>query len=244
MIGPRKRNSAADLMLMERALRATQAFSPWPLAAMSHLLSSSYVGRHPRGHVLSSELNPVAETFLIISGEVMAARVWPAGERFVVMLLGQGVVMGLTQVFGKADRTAFDFSAHNEVVAVHMPTPLIVETLDKEPALWKEMALMMLGQHAAHVRTLRSQIEGSLRRRVASTIERLAALYGAPVAGGGAVVRLQISQASLATLLQANRQAVNRELKALAASGSIGLEYNAMTVRDPEALGHVANPPR
>lgn len=237
------RNSLADLAFMEKALRPTQAFSPWSFTAMSRLLSSSYIGRHPRGHILSSELSAAPETFLIVSGEVMAARVSPEGERFFIMLLGPGVVMGVAQVFGNTDHTAFDFSAHNEVVAVHMPTLLIIETLDKEPALWKEMALMMVSQHAAHVRTLRSQIEGSLRRRVASTIERLAALYGAPIEDR-AVVRLQVSQAILATLLQANRQAVNKELKALAASGAIGLEYNAMTVLDPEALRHIATPPR
>lgn len=40
-------------------------------------------------------------------------------------------------------------------------------------------------------------------------------------AADGAIVRLQVSQA--------NRQAVNKELKALVALGAIDLEYNAMT---------------
>ncbi|MFH0130794.1 hypothetical protein ACGLHS_11345 [Variovorax sp. VaC1] len=45
-------------------------------------------------------------------------------------------------------------------------------------------------------------------------------------------------------MLQANRQAVNKELKALAASGVLGLEYNAMTVLDAKALGLIAASPQ
>jgi hypothetical protein len=78
------------------------------------------------------------------------------------------------------------------------------------------------------------QVTGSLRQRVATTMLRLAVLHG--MHAGGDVVRLQLSQASLAAMLQANRQAVHKELKVLAAAGAIGLEYNAMTVLDQGAL--------
>ncbi|MDQ0017353.1 CRP-like cAMP-binding protein [Variovorax boronicumulans] len=229
------RQSIAELVFMEVALREKSAFSSWPPAAMNKLLSHSYVGRHPRGHVFSSELQGPGETFLLISGEVMAACVFRQRERFVLMLLGPGVMMGITQAFGSAERAAYDFSAHREVVAIHMPTLLLLEILDADPFLWKEMMLMIVRQQAGHVGMLRSQIEGALRRRVASTIERLAALYGNRIAEGGGV-RLQLSQSNLAEILQANRQAIHKELKALANAGVIGLEYNALTVLDQDAL--------
>ncbi|MFH0130062.1 Crp/Fnr family transcriptional regulator [Variovorax sp. VaC1] len=232
------RASIADAMLMSAELRTVPAFSSWSRVAMEKLLSHSRVGRHLRGDVFSSELRTPAETFLIVYGEAMAARVSPQGERSVVMLLGPGVVMGMTQVFGNAERAAYDFSAHSDVVAIHMPTPLILSILDADPMLWKGMLFMLVQQHAAHVETLRSQIEGALQRRVAATIERLAALYGSRTAQGG--VRLQLSQSSLATMLQANRQAINKELKALADTGAIGLEYSALTVLDPDALRRAA----
>ncbi|MCR6479898.1 Crp/Fnr family transcriptional regulator [Variovorax sp. ZS18.2.2] len=224
---------------MDAALREKSAFSPWSSVAMNKLLAHSYVGRHSRGHVFSTELQGPAQAFLIISGEVLAACVCPQRERFVVMLLGSGVIMGITQVFGSAERAAYDFSAHSEVVAIHMPTLLLLEILDADPLLWKKMMLMIVRQHVGHVEMLRSQIEGALRRRVASTIERLAALYGNRIAEGGGI-RLQLSQSNLAEILQANRQAINKELKALANAGAIGLEYNALTVLNQNVLRQMA----
>lgn len=229
------RHSIADLKVMDAALRGKSAFSSWSSAAMSKLLAHSYVGRHSRGNVFSSELQAPAQTFLIISGEALAACVFPQRERFAVMLLGPGVMMGIAQALGSPNRAAYDFSAHSEVVAIHMPTLLLLEILDADPLLWKEMMLMTVRQHADHVGMLRSQIEGALQRRVASTIERLAALYGNRIAEGGGV-RLQLSQSNLAEILQANRQAIHKELKALANAGVIGLEYNALTVLDQDAL--------
>ncbi|MDP9994781.1 CRP-like cAMP-binding protein [Variovorax boronicumulans] len=229
------RHAITDLKFMDAALRKRSAFSSWSSAAMNKLLARSYVGRHSRGHVFSSELHGPTETFLLVSGEALAACVFPQRERFAVMLLGPGVMMGITQVLGSANRAAYDFSAHREVMAIHMPTLLLLEILDAEPLLWKDMLLMVVRQHVSHVGMLRSQIEGALRRRVVSTIDRLAGLYGDRVAEGGGV-RLQLSQSNLAEILQANRQAIHKELKALANAGAIALEYNALTVLNQDAL--------
>ncbi|MDH6166486.1 CRP-like cAMP-binding protein [Variovorax boronicumulans] len=233
------RQPIADPACVEAILRATSAFSSWPATAMSKLLSHSCTGRHPPGHVFSSELRGPPEILLIVSGEAMVARVSPQGERFVVMLLGPGSILGMNQVFGRADRAANEFTAHSEVVAIHMPTLLLFELLDAEPILWKAMMQTVVEQNAGHGETLRNQIEGGLRRRIAATIERLAALHGTRIARGREV-RLQLSQSDLATMLGANRQTINKELKALSDAGAVCLEYNALTVLNPEALRRMA----
>lgn len=206
---------------------------------MNKLLSHSCTGRHPPGHVFSTELRGPPETFLIVSGEAMLARVSPQDERFVVMLLGPGSIVGMNQVFLRPERAAYDFTAHSEVVAIHMPTLLLFELLDAEPILWKAMTQAIMQQNVDNGETLRNQIKGCLRQRVAATIERLAALYGSRIARDGGV-RLQLSQSNLATMQGANRQAINKELKALSDAGAVCLEYNALTVLDPDALRRMA----
>lgn len=229
------RNTSGDTVSMESFLRMNPAFSPWSRDAMARLLASSRTGRHVVGSVFLNELRDTAETFLIVSGEAIASLVSRDEEQFDVMILGPGVLMGIAQIFSGTTQAALSFRAHSDVVAIHMPTPLIVETLDREPALWRDMLFMMTHQSAAQVRTVSGQIAGSLRQRVAATVDRLAALYGTSLAGESSI-RLQVSQATLAMLLQANRQAVHRELKAIEASGAIELAYKAIVVRDVEVL--------
>lgn len=233
------KNSPEDIVMMENSLRMNSAFSPWSREKMNRLLSSSKIGRHAAGCVFSTDLREVAESFFVISGEVMVTLISREGAQFNVMIMGPGVLMGIAQIFSGASQIVLAFGAHSDVTAVHMPTSLIVETLDREPVLWKAMVLMMTRQSAAQVHTVSSQIAGPLRQRVPAAIERLAALYGTR-ARGEFSIRLQISQAILATMLQANRQAVHRELKAIAASGVIRLQYKAIEIRDLDALKNYA----
>ena len=229
------RNSPGDMAMMENFLRMSSAFSPWSREAMNRLLSFSKIGRHAPGFVFWSDLHEKAESFLVISGEVMAALISREGAKINLTILGPGVLVGIPQIFGGVSKVVLAFEAHSDVTAIHMPTSLIVDILDREPVLWKAMVIMVTHQSAAQVHTVISQIAGPLRQRVAAAIERLAALYGTR-AGGGFSIRLQVSQAILATMLQANRQAVHRELKAMAASGVISLQYKAIEIPDLDAL--------
>ena len=233
------KNSPGDIVIMENSLRMNSAFSPWSREAMNRLLSSSKIGRHTAGFVFSGDLREAAESFFVISGEVMVTLISREGAQFNVMIMGPGVLMGIAQIFNGTSQIVLAFRAHSDVMVIHMPTSLVVEILDREPVLWKAMVLMMTRQSAAQVHTVSSQIAGPLRQRVAAAIERLAALYGTRVRGGLSI-RLQISQAILATMLQANRQAVHRELKAIAASGVISLQYKAIEIRDLDALKNKA----
>jgi len=240
-------NSLADNAFMERELRAKRAFMSWSFTAMTRLLLSSRVGRHPRGSVVWTDLGGISEYILFISGHTSVGRVSPEGDRFSLLLWGPGDFTYIKPVREEALPTFrhghFDYVATTDVVAIHMPMALLLEILDSEPMLWKEALLMSERQHVSYTHTVHGQVAGSLQQRVASTVQRLAALHGTH-ANGEDVVRLQVSQASLAMMLQANRQAVNKELKALAASGVLGLEYNAMTVLDAKALGLIAASPQ
>lgn len=207
---------------------------------MNRLLSASRLGRHESGCVFHRETDGPAETFLIVSGEVIAARALPEGRRLFLVFLGAGAIVGTLQPFGDLKRAAYDCSAHSEVLAVHMPTSLLFEMLDSEPMLWKYMALTVLSQNAHAVRSIQSHIHGSLQQRLASTIERLSGLYGTDM-GGGAGIRLKISRTNLAMLLQANRKVVNKVLKTMESEGAIHLEHSALVVRNAKALRHVAS---
>jgi CRP/FNR family cyclic AMP-dependent transcriptional regulator len=229
------KNSVGDIALMENFLRMNPAFAPWSREAMNQLLASSKIGRHSPDFVFSTDLCAAGHSFLVISGEAMITHTSQAGEQFNMMMVGPGIFVGVAQIFGGKSHAMLSLVAHSDVMAIHIPTSLIVELLDRKSALWKDMVLMSVRQSAVQVNMVSTQIAGSLRQRAAATIERLAALYGTR-AKGESSIRLQVSQATLAAMLQANRQAAHRVLKAIAASGAISLEYKTIAIRDLDAL--------
>jgi CRP-like cAMP-binding protein len=230
---------AKDAALMEQALRMIPGFVPWSAEAMNRLLSRSHVGRYSRGEVLVSPSDP-AQILAILSGHVVAGYTPPGGTRSAFALAGPGGVVGFVRLSDDANSAAYDFTAHDKVVAVHMPRSLALEILDGEPVLWKSMMKMLLRQNRETMDAMVAHLVGSLQQRLAVTIERLSKLYGQKVSGTSRR-QLRLTQEDLAAILQAARQSVNRELKSLAASGVISLEYNAITVLDPSALRGIAH---
>ncbi|WP_432727526.1 Crp/Fnr family transcriptional regulator [Variovorax sp. W6] len=225
-----------DAPLMERALRATSGFESWPAAAMNRLLLSSHLKRHARGELLTSEADaPI--TFAVVSGHVIVGRNAQRETSAKVFLLGPGSVMGLAQMIEKENPIWHDHYAHDEVLAIHMPTVLIFEILDSHPLLWKSMVAMVLDQHAEIRDSLLVYAIGAFPQRLAATIDRLATAYGTDVEGS---LRLRVRQEDIAVILQVTRQSVNKELKAMVAAGVINAEYNTITILNREALREIA----
>jgi CRP-like cAMP-binding protein len=156
-----------------------------------------------------------------------------------VAFLGPGLVLGFARIPDIGDLSVYDFSANDNVVAVHMPLQLVLDILEKYPKLWKDMAAMLMRQHRDQFDALVDHMAGPLQRRLAGTIDRLATLYGTRASREGPL-RLRLTQENLSLLLQVTRQSVNKELKALAALGTIELEYNTIAVLDPAALKRLA----
>jgi CRP/FNR family transcriptional regulator, cyclic AMP receptor protein len=230
-------SSSDDAPQIERALRLTQGFASWSPAAMSRLVSSSDLMHHARGDLLTSEAGACA-TFSIVSGHVLVGRARRHAAPANMFLLGPGALVGLAQMIDREDPIIHSYHAHDEVVAVHMPTQLLFEILDCHPLSWRNMLSMVMSQHGEMRESLLGQAIGSLRSRLAATIDRLATAYGTDVGG---TLRLRARQDDLASILQVTRQSLSKELRALVASRVIGTKYNAITILNVEALRKVAS---
>ena len=233
----RAESSSDDAPLIERALRLTQGFAAWSPAAMSRLVSSSHLEHHARGDLLTSEAG-ASVAFSIVSGHVVIGRGRHEGESVKMLVLGPGALMGLAQMIDREDPVVHTHHAHDEVVAVHMPTALLFEILDSHPLSWRNILSMVMSQHGEIRESLLGQAIGSLRARLAATIDRLATAHGTDVGG---TLRLRARQDDLAAILQVTRQSLSKELRALVASRVIGTKYNAITILNVEALRKIAS---
>lgn len=228
-----------DLALMEHALRLTSGFGSWSAASMQRLLAKSSVRRFARHELVGVEAGE-PWTFTIISGHVIVNRTPPRGQRAPVTLLGPGSLIGLVRVLENTEsaerpepgqRVLYDFSACLDTTVVQMPTALILQILEEQPAQWRDMAVMLMKQHRQVLDTLLGAWMGSFSQRLAATLERLAMLYGSKD-GPEIRIGLRLTQEDLAALLQVTRQSVNKALRKLEEDGAISLSYNAISVLD------------
>ncbi|MNK77831.1 DNA-binding transcriptional dual regulator Crp [compost metagenome] len=229
-----------ELGCIERALKKSPGFAVWPPAPMERLLMSSRVGHHAHTQVVSSERTENPEILIVTSGEVIAHEISHAKERHGAMLAGPGHLIGMHRTFDHRSSRRYEFHAHGHVVAIHMSTRALLDILDEWPSLWRGMIQALLRQHEAMRITLRSQLLGSLRQRIAGTVARFAALNGIRSTPDGAV-RVNISQKNLSIILRSTRQAVHKELRVLVKSGVIAIEYGAIVVLDLEMLQALAD---
>ena len=80
-----------------------------------------------------------------------------------------------------------------------------------------------------------------IRRRVAVALLALADEFGLPTQDGGVRIRLRFSQSTLAALVAASRENVNRAIQALVASGAVQRSEGYFEVCDRSALDRFAN---
>jgi CRP-like cAMP-binding protein len=102
------------------------------------------------------------------------------------------------------------------------------------PAVDRQLALMLC-RRVRYLYALNEEAsELSLNQRVARTVLRMAYSRASP--NVERELYISISQEEMGQMLGASRQSINKELKALAADGTIELRYGRIYIRDLERL--------
>ena len=231
-----------DRALVKQGLGVTEAFASWPPEALDPLIESARVGRYSRGELLYSEAWAEPEILTVVSGHLMSSRLHVDGSRAAIAILGPGWVAGVLRGLNLDDEPFYDYRAHDNAVVIHFPLHVLLNVLDAQAFLWKSMVLVQFRQDRELFTTMVDQLAGSLRRRLAATIARLAKLYGVNTSETATAVslRLRLSQEELAAMLQASRGAINREMRALEQLGLIRIDHGTTVVGDLPALRELA----
>lgn len=215
-------------------LERNETFRVCSPATRAALLTGSAFRHYEPGKSISSRGEPVKHLGLVIFGSVEIGSTSADGKRFVRWYLEPGQALGLTPVLdGKG--AMYDSYAHGETVLLLIPRQTMLAALASDAALSQALLLQFCNTNRLVHDVARSDALFPLAGRVASTILRLAHVYGES-RGDGITIALKLSQEQFAAMLAVPRQRVNRELKALERQGLIELAYSQITVRDPKAL--------
>ena len=179
------------------------------------------------------EGDPGDALYLVVAGEVKISRTLVAGEEVVFSLLGAGDAFGELAVLEHDAVRSADATAISETVCLVLHQRPVVEFLQAHPAaMWHVVTTLsdyIKRKDEAFVDLSVRDITG----RVARKLLELTRLRGGPA---GAAQEITLSQTTLAGLVGASRENVNRALNRFVALGYVKLDRGRIVVLRPEEL--------
>jgi len=207
-------------------LRRSRLFDRVDSDDLSALVKEARWRRYAADSYLFREGDPADHLLVIARGEVKVSRATESGSEVVFAILGAGSALGeLGALEEGADRSA-DARAVTETECLVIHRPALVRFLTAHPAaMWGVLNVL-----TAYIRTKDAAFVDLAVRDIPGRVARkLLELAGAEKS-------LAISQSTLAGLVGASRENVNRALSRFATLGYIGLDRGRITLLKPEEL--------
>jgi CRP-like cAMP-binding protein len=216
-------------------LTRTPLFAGVTPSDLEPLLADFRLRRFAAYSYIFREGDPGDLMHLVARGEVKISRITDAGSEVVFAVLGAGEVFGeLAAMQENAVRSA-DAQALRETECFVLHRQALVAFLKAHPAvMWRVVTVLsdyIRRKDEAYSDLAFNDIPG----RVARKLLELAAARGEPV-GAGTQITVPLSQRTLAGLVGASRENVNRALSRFASLGVIKLERGRITLLRPEEL--------
>ena len=216
-------------------LRGSALFDGVDTADLATLLPSLHTRPFGAGTQIFREGDLGLHLYVILSGEVKIARSGPRGAEVVFAVLMPGDLFGeLALLEEGAVRTADAVAVqHTECLTLERNALIAFLDADRE-RMWHLIRFL-----SAYIRRKDESFAEvaflDIQGRVARKLLELARRQGDP-ATAGTQIRVRISQRTLAGMVAASRENVNRALSRLAALGDISIDRGYITVVDAVAL--------
>jgi CRP/FNR family transcriptional regulator, cyclic AMP receptor protein len=172
---------------------------------------------------------------LILSGEVKITRSGPRGAEVVFAMLMPGDLFGELALLEEGAMRTADAVAVQPTECLTLERDALIAFLDEDrKRMWHLIRFL-----SAYIRRKDDSFAEvaflDIQGRVARKILELARTHGDPAAGGTRI-RVRISQRTLAGMVAASRENVNRALSRFAALGDISIERGYITILDAASL--------
>ena len=192
-------------------------------AELEPLLPSFRRHVYPHAGRVWNQGDPATDLWFVIDGQVRTVHSSAAGDEVVTGLVGAGESIGHPGLFLPAPIRMTSCIAAEPSTLLSLRRDLLLSFLERHPAALRRMLEALSLQTASQTVLFRELAFHDVRGRVAQRILELATSHGEPV-DSGIRITLQLRQATLAGLVAASRENVNRALASLAEEGAIRQE--------------------
>lgn len=223
------------------ALLATYLFSEMTPASLDPLVAHSRIRICEAGGFAFRVGDPAQDLYVVMSGQLKESWISPDGDELVPEIFVAGAVFGEPGLFAPERNRVVDVIAMTRSELLLIPRESLLDFAMAHPPV----LLRVLEGLAAQIRTLNEELVAvafrPIRQRLAVKLLELASTHGQPD-GDGVKVAMDLSQSSLASLIAASRENVNRALRSLADAGAVVLEKGRIENLRPAELAKEAAP--
>lgn len=212
-------------------VRAMPYFSDLTDAEAGTLANELVVRRYAHREIVLTEGKPAPGLFYVRRGKARIYRVSRDGREQALRLAGPGDTFAEVPVFDDGPAPAW-VEALEPLEVVIVPPAAFRRLIEDRP----RVALRLLAHFARRIRLMTELIEQmslqTVQARVARYLYQLAREEGIRNDDGSVVVRRELTQQDLATLVGSVREVVGRTMKALEQDGVIRLERRRVVILD------------
>ena len=166
--------------------------------------------------------------YIVTAGIVRIYLTAEDGREATINLLEEGEVIGEIAILDGLPRSA-GAAALTDAKLVLIPTAPFCALIDSSPKLSRQMILMLCDRLRAANGQVDQAIFHDLRHRLVVLLRQIAIIHGR-VEKDVAMVDLDLTQGALAQMLGASREAVNKQLRALAKEGRIAVDSGQIRI--------------
>jgi CRP-like cAMP-binding protein len=222
-------------MDLAKILVQTPIFSALTVADVEELLPHLTERSFDAGETVWMEGDPADALYVIAEGMLKSYRLSRDGGEVIVALHPAVGVTGEIGVFHASRTRQVNVTAMNPTRCVLLRRDPLVAFLSRHPTAMEQLLEQICGQTVRVAYSFTGMAFDDIRHRAAGTLLALADEFGEPVPGG-IRIRLELSQRTLAALVAASRENVNRALAPLIAGGTISQSDAHFVIHDRDAL--------
>jgi CRP/FNR family transcriptional regulator, cyclic AMP receptor protein len=216
-------------------LSRTPLFAGVAPADLEPLLADFRLRHYATDTYIFREGDPGDRLYVVAGGDVKISRTTEAGGEAIFAVLGTGDVFGELAVLQENAVRSADAQTLAETECFVLHRPALVAFLQAHPAVMWRVITVLSDTIRRKDEAFSDLVFNDIPGRVARKLLELAAARGEPVRPGTQIT-VRLSQRTLAGLVGASRENVNRALSRFASLGVIELERGHINLLRPEEL--------
>lgn len=192
--------------------------------------------RFSRGAAVWIEGDVADAIYIVAEGQLKSFRVSSDGAEVVLRLHPAGDLTGEVGLFHPSGQRQVSLTAMEPTRCLVLRRDPLLAFMANHPKALRRLLERLSSMAVLVVDSFSAVAFGEIRHRVARTLLALADEFGEPTPGAGIQIRLLLSQGTLAAVVAASRENVNRALAPLIAAGVVSHQSGHFQIHDLAAL--------
>jgi CRP/FNR family cyclic AMP-dependent transcriptional regulator len=206
-------------------------------AELQPIADSLQPREYKRGDYVFRAGDPAEFLYILSTGQIKYFVTTVKGDEFVLEVLTPGAVFGEPGLFAPELNRVVDALAMESSTVQEMRRARLLDIMQSHPPVMMRM-LEGLATESRFlvVKTINDVAYAEIRARVVRKILELATAHGQERQDGSMEIMLSVSQTTMAGMVGATRENVNRALGTLAADGDVQVVGGRLVIADPARL--------